>query len=61
MLRFNGKEVFWNGTPVGDLKYHELSCAERFELLCAVSPHDPVQFETTASDDSTVPTAQDRS
>lgn len=60
MLRFNGTEVLWNGTSVRDLEYHKLSCAERIEFLCAISPHDPVQVDVPAGDDSRSSAAQNR-
>lgn len=42
MLQFNGEEFVWNGTTVSRVKLDDLSGEERFEFLCAVAPHDPV-------------------
>ncbi len=53
MLRFNGAEVVWNDTPLLDLNFKELSCSERFEFLCAISSHDPVDNEMSTDRFST--------
>ncbi|MEM5387746.1 hypothetical protein VSR68_29700 [Paraburkholderia phymatum] len=45
MLRFDGEDYVWNGTPVQKLKVDELSDSDRFEFLCAIYAHDPIFIE----------------
>ena len=52
MLRIKGDDVFWNGTLIQCMSYQELSREERFEFLCAISPHDPGRLDASAEDDS---------
>ena len=49
MLRFDGEQLFWNGLSVRELNIKELSNDERFEFLCAISAHDPIDVEVAIS------------
>lgn len=42
MLKVKGDDVFWNGIPVHNLKLADMSALDRFEFLCAISTHDPL-------------------
>ncbi len=53
MLHFNGEEFFWNGLSVRELNIKELSCSERFEFLCAISSHDPMDLQWSSGRPST--------
>ena len=49
MLQYNGEEYFWDGRPASSLRLDELSDEERYEFLCAIAPHDPVDASLYAS------------